>query len=73
MNRYICVLHGWSLNYLDFTLQYSLGRLDSMTECCCKDSFPFMEAIENLDDLLGAVAVCENCDLFLKIMQTTSS
>lgn len=32
-----------------------------------------MQAIENLDDLLGAVAVWENRDLFYKVMQTSSS
>lgn len=32
-----------------------------------------MEAIENLDDLLRAVAVWENRDLFYKVMQTSSS
>lgn len=32
-----------------------------------------MEAIENLDDLLGAVAIWANRDLFYKVMQTSSS
>lgn len=38
-----------------------------------RQSFHFMQAIENLDDLLGAVAVWENRDLFYKVMQTSSS
>lgn len=32
-----------------------------------------MEAIENLEDLLGAVAVWESRDLFYKVTQTSSS
>lgn len=32
-----------------------------------------MEAIENLDDLLEAVAVWENRDLFYKVTRTISS
>lgn len=38
-----------------------------------RQSFHFMETIENLDDLLGAVAVWENRDLFYKVMQSISS
>lgn len=38
-----------------------------------RQSFHFMEAIENLDDLLEAVAVWENRDLFYKVTRTISS